>query len=78
MSEARPLRPIQGYHQDEDGHWVAELACGHTQHLRHTPPWQERPWVCTPEGRAARLGALLPCRACLEGASHPIADGFRL
>ncbi|HBL45074.1 MAG TPA: DUF3565 domain-containing protein, partial [Planctomycetaceae bacterium] len=23
------LQPITGYHTDEEGHWVAELACGH-------------------------------------------------
>ncbi|MBG4647725.1 DUF3565 domain-containing protein, partial [Pseudomonas aeruginosa] len=22
------------FHQDEEGHWVAVLSCGHTQHLR--------------------------------------------
>ena len=25
--------------------WVAELECGHTQHVRHDPPWTNRPWV---------------------------------
>jgi hypothetical protein len=43
---------------------VAELECGHTQHLRHTPPWQVRPWVLTSEGRASRIGTRLPCRKC--------------
>ena len=38
--------------------------CGHFQHVRHTPPWQERPWVLTPEGRAGRLGTRLLCRLC--------------
>ncbi len=33
---------ITGFHQDEDLHWVADLACGHTQHVRHDPPWQSR------------------------------------
>ena len=57
-------RRIVGFHQDEERHWVAELECGHTQHVRHTPPWQVRPWVLTAEGRAGRLGECLPCRAC--------------
>ena len=42
---------IQGFHVDGEGHWVADLACGHQQHVRHEPPWMERPWVLTPEGR---------------------------
>jgi hypothetical protein len=59
-----PERRIVGYHQDQEQHWVAELECGHTQHLRHTPPWQVRPWVTTPEGRATHIGTLLACRLC--------------
>lgn len=61
-------RHIVGYHQDEAQHWVAELDCGHHQHLRHTPPWVNRPWVTTPAGRASRLGARLRCRKCEQGA----------
>jgi len=37
----------QGFHQDEDSDWVAALECGHSQHVRHDPPWMERPWVLT-------------------------------
>ncbi len=55
---------IVGFHQDEEGHWVADLECGHTQHTRHDPPWQNRPWVTTPEGRSSRLGTLLNCPLC--------------
>jgi hypothetical protein len=61
-------RPITGYHQDKEAHWVAELACGHFQHVRHNPPWQSRPWVITVEGRNRMLGVLLECRKCDEGA----------
>jgi hypothetical protein len=61
-------QPIRGYHQDHEHHWVAELACGHFQHVRHDPPLVERPWVLTDEGRAARLGAMLECKKCDEGA----------
>ncbi len=57
---------ITGFHQDEEQHWVADLACGHTQHVRHDPPWQSRPWVITPEGRASKLGQLLNCKKCDE------------
>lgn len=60
---------ITGFHQDEEQHWVAELACGHNQHTRHVPPWQNRPWVMTAAGRAAAIGWLLDCRKCDEGAA---------
>jgi len=29
---------IIGYHLDDQGDWVADLACGHGQHVRHQPP----------------------------------------
>ena len=61
-------RRIVGFHQDSEGHWVAELECGHGQHVRHDPPWQVRPWVITDEGRADWLGRHLDCRAC-DGAA---------
>lgn len=61
-------RKIVGYHQDEEGDWVAELECGHTQHVRHRPPWINRPWVVTPEGRASKLGQTLPCKLCSDAA----------
>ena len=57
-------RRIVGFRQDVDGDWIAELECGHTQHVRHSPPWQVRPWVVTVEGRAGRLGTRLSCRQC--------------
>ena len=60
-------RQIMGYHQDEEQHWVAELECGHSQHVRHDPPWQIRAWVTTDEGRQSRLGSTLECRRCDEG-----------
>jgi hypothetical protein len=33
------VRPIVGFHQDEHQDWVAELSCGHNQHVRHRPPF---------------------------------------
>ncbi|MBL1273318.1 MAG: DUF3565 domain-containing protein [Oceanospirillales bacterium] len=62
-------QPITGYHKDEEDHWVARLACGHNQHVRHTPPWVNRPWVITEEGRRSMLGFELACRKCDEGAA---------
>jgi hypothetical protein len=58
------LRKITGFHLDEEGDWVADLACGHGQHVRHDPPWQERDWVTTLEGRASRIGIELDCLLC--------------
>ena len=55
---------IVGYHRDAEGHWVARLACGHNQHVRHSPPWQNRPWVTTEHGRRERLGVFLECKKC--------------
>lgn len=60
-------QPICGYHRDEEEHWVAELVCGHNQHVRHDPPWQLRPWVTTPEGRNEKLGMELDCKKCDRG-----------
>jgi Protein of unknown function (DUF3565) len=57
-------RTIIALHQDEQGDWVADLECGHTQHVRHNPPWVERAWVTTPEGRQNRIGDTLDCRQC--------------
>jgi hypothetical protein len=51
---------------DEPGAWIAELTCGHTQHVRHQPPFQERPWVLTPEGRERFIGAEVECPRCDE------------
>ena len=59
-------RAITGWHTDEVGDWVAELACGHGQHVRHQPPFRERPWVVEEAGRAARLGTDLECVLCDE------------
>lgn len=59
-----PLRSIVSFRQDDEGHWVAELECGHSQHMRHDPPWQNRSWVLTPEGRERFIGVKVECRAC--------------
>jgi tellurite methyltransferase len=57
-------RTITGYHRDDEGEWVAELSCGHNQHVRHRPPFQVRPWVTDEDGRSARLGTVLGCPRC--------------
>jgi len=54
-------QPITGFHLDEENDWVAELACGHFQHVRHKPPWLS--------GRGSSLlGQRLNCRKCESGA----------
>jgi hypothetical protein len=57
-------RKIVGFHQDDASDWVAELECGHNQHVRHRPPWILREWVLTEEGRRGFLGGELVCSAC--------------
>jgi hypothetical protein len=58
---------ITGYHRDDATDWVAELACGHDQHVRHAPPWIMREWVTSEKGRQRMLGALLECKKCDRG-----------
>ena len=69
--DGRSAQPsLLGFHQDEAGHWVAELSCGHTQHLRHQPPWQNRHWVTDARQRQQRIGQPFACGWCqaeLEG-----------
>ncbi|MEL7832878.1 DUF3565 domain-containing protein [Fodinibius sp. Rm-B-1B1-1] len=55
---------IIGFHKDVEDDWVAELECGHNQHVRHNPPWQLRPWVTTESGRESRKGMQLDCKKC--------------
>ena len=57
-------RRIVGFHQDDQQHWVADLECGHSQHVRHDPPWQRRPWVLSADSRAAFIGKELNCVKC--------------
>ncbi len=58
------LRHIAGFHQDDEGDWVALLDCLHNQHVRHRPPFQERPWVTSETGREGRVGSELDCPLC--------------
>lgn len=59
-------RAVIGFETDEEGHWVAQLECGHGQHVRHDPPWMVRDWVTTEQGRAQRVGMMLECKRCEE------------
>ncbi len=62
-------RAIVGFVTDDEGDWVALLECGHRQHVRHHPPWRERSWVLSAEGRNGRIGTPLECPACDEEAA---------
>jgi tellurite methyltransferase len=54
---------------------VAELSCGHCQHVRHRLPFQLRAWVLDADGRSSRVGTPLGCPSC-DRAELP--DGLRL
>ncbi|MFV0297955.1 MAG: DUF3565 domain-containing protein [Hyphomicrobiaceae bacterium] len=60
-------RTIIGFRQDDEGYWIAELDCGHSQHVRHKPPFIERPWVVTKVGRDAHIGRRMTCGQCTNG-----------
>jgi hypothetical protein len=68
-------RRIIAFYRDEENHWVARLACGHSRHVRHDPPWQSRPWVETVEGRQAKIGQILNCKKCDYGDPSEAAPG---
>ena len=68
---------IIGYHQDPEHYWVAELACGHFQHVRHDPPMTTRPWVLTKTGRTSMLGYKLQCKKCDIGAPKDQINSWR-
>ncbi len=55
---------ITAFHQDEYNDWVADLQCGHTQHVRHQPPFQNRPWVIDEKLRQTFIGKTLNCIEC--------------
>ena len=57
---------IKGFDKDDEGDWFALLSCGHTRHVRHNPPWFNRPWVEQAEDRKKFLGTELNCKKCDE------------
>jgi len=73
--QATVQRKIIGFHQDEAQDWVADLECGHKQYVRHQPPWLNRPWVVSPEGRRSRLGYYLDCKCCDQRAQENMPPG---
>lgn len=65
-------QPVIDFHLDEFEHWVADLACGHTQHVRHDPPWQNRYWVISQQGRNDKIGFQLNCVECDKENNVPV------
>ena len=57
-------RNITGFGVDQRGEPIAQLDCGHAQHVRHEPPFRLRPWVLTAQGRASMLGTVTDCLRC--------------
>ena len=57
-------RHIVSFGSDEAGDPIAHLDCGHPQHVRHKPPFVNRPWVTSEAGRNAMLGSELECVRC--------------
>jgi tellurite resistance-related uncharacterized protein len=71
------LTTITGFHRDDLGDWVAELACEHGQHMRHRPPWELRAWVTTDEGRQQKLGEAIDCPQCDQVAMPASASEYK-
>ncbi|MCU1729261.1 DUF3565 domain-containing protein [Pseudomonas sp. 7P_10.2_Bac1] len=59
---------IIGWRQDQEQYWIVLLSCGHTQHQRHLPPWQSRPWVLDPQQRQKKIGQPFDCGWCAQEA----------
>jgi tellurite methyltransferase len=57
-------RPIVEFGLGDDGDLVAILSCGHSQHVRHNPPFINRPWTATAAGRSGMIGKPLNCVRC--------------
>ena len=57
---------IISFDKDEEGDWFSLLSCGHTRHVRHKPPWFNRPWVEKARDRAGFIGTELNCKKCDE------------
>ena len=69
-------RAMTGFRRDEDGAWIAELSCLHSQHIRHEPPFWEAAWIEDDEERPRRVGQPIECPRCdraeLPDGLHPV------
>ena len=57
-------RAITAFEVDNEGEPIAILDCGHPQHVRHKPPFINRPWVTSEEERKSMIGKKLNCLRC--------------
>lgn len=57
-------RTITAFEVDKEGDPIAILDCGHPQHVRHKPPFINRPWVISEEERKGMIGKKLNCVRC--------------
>jgi tellurite methyltransferase len=57
-------RAIVEFREDANSEWVVALSCGHRRHVRHDPPFRDRPWAVTPEGRQSQIGIEIDCGSC--------------
>ena len=57
-------RTMTGFRRDENGEWVAELSCLHSQHIRHLPTFSQAAWIEDDEERQRRVGEPLDCPLC--------------
>ena len=73
-------RKIIGFHLDTTLDWVAELECGHHQHVKNNPPLIRRDWVLTQQGREQQLGGRLDCSLCasVSSQSEEVCSGVTL
>ena len=55
-------RRIAGFHQYEERFWVAELECGHNQHVRHKPTMILSSWVNDENGRKKNWEQFCPVK----------------
>ncbi|MDG3557884.1 DUF3565 domain-containing protein [Acinetobacter bereziniae] len=44
--------------------WLNSAHMGHRQHMRHLPPWQNRPWVMSAQGRQEKIATPIDCKQC--------------
>jgi tellurite resistance-related uncharacterized protein len=78
--DPEPRVPITAFRPDETeapGSWIASLACGHAQHIRHRPPFQNAEWITTAEGRERNIGSRLPCPLCRMPRLPPAAVCYK-
>ena len=59
-------RQIIAFHLNPENDWVADLDCGHGQHVRHNPPFENRVCTTSETGRKSKLGVMLNCVRCEE------------